>query len=150
MYDISFGFISFRTSSDRYGEIRQKSGRCFIWFVLEMTAGSCSLRDFLQRMGLIMFTWEKSDMCLSSNMWEKRRFHPHLFLLIVCVRKLFFLDWVGFRRCNVYCNLCMRRSIYLRERWSRCWSVLLCVRFLMVCNVVCMIGIPNLVFLSTP
>ena len=40
---------------------------------------------------------------------RKERFDRHLFWLIVCVRRFFFffLDFVGFRRCNVCCNLCM-------------------------------------------
>ena len=36
------------------------------------------------------------------------------------------------------------------KKWLRCWFVSRCVvRLLKVCNVVCMIGIPNLVNLSS-
>ena len=53
---------------------------------------------------------------------KKGRFNRHLFWLIICVLRLFFLDCVGFLRCNVCHNLCMRQSICLGERWFRCWS----------------------------
>ena len=58
---------------------------------------------------------------------RKGRFDCYMFYLIVCVRKFFSLDCVGFRRCNVYCNLCMRWRICLCERWFRCWSILWCL-----------------------
>ena len=50
-----------------------KSGG-LIWFVLEITADSNSLQDFLQCMGLIRVAWEKLKVHLRSNMWEKRTF----------------------------------------------------------------------------
>ena len=51
-----------------------KGGGCFIRFVLEMTADSNSLWDFLQCMGLIRVAWGNLNVYLSSNMWEKRAF----------------------------------------------------------------------------
>ena len=57
-----------------WGEIWQKPVHCFIWFVLEMTADSSSLQDFLQCMALTRVASEKLNVCLSSNMWEKRAF----------------------------------------------------------------------------
>ena len=44
--------------SAKYGEIWEKHGRCLTWLVLEMTADSESLQDFLQCMGLIRLAWE--------------------------------------------------------------------------------------------
>ena len=59
----------------RYCKIWKKPGRCFIWFVMEITADSSSPREFFQCMGLIRVAWEKLNEYLSSNMWEKRAFH---------------------------------------------------------------------------
>ena len=46
----------------RYSELWSNPGRCFLWFVLEMTEDSSSLWDVLQCMGLIRVAWEKSNM----------------------------------------------------------------------------------------
>ena len=47
----------------------------------KMTANSSSLRDFLRCMGLIRVALEKLNVCLSSNIWEKKAFRS-LFVLI--------------------------------------------------------------------
>ena len=71
----------------------------------------------------------KNWMCVwALTCGRKRCFDRHLFWLIICVCKFFFLDCVGFSRCNVCCNLCMRWSICLHERWFHCSSVLWCLR----------------------
>ena len=41
-------------------------------FVLEMTADSNNLLNFLQCMGLIRVASEKLKVCLRSNMWKKK------------------------------------------------------------------------------
>ena len=120
--------FSFSMMFPRYGEIRENPGHYFIWFVLEMTADSSSLRDFLLCMGLIRVAWEKNWMRVEALTWGRKGFFdPHLFWLIVCVRRFFFLDCFGFRRCNLYCNICMRWCICLRERRFVCCSVLRCL-----------------------
>ena len=92
---------------------------------LYMTADSRNLRDFLQCMGLIKVAWEKSNMCLGSNMWEKRAFQSSYVLIDhLCSWILFLKNCIGFHRCNVWCDLCMGWSICLRERWFHCWFVL--------------------------
>ena len=45
-----------------------------MWFVLEITADSNNLPDFLQCMDLIRVAWVKLKVCLRSNKWEKRAF----------------------------------------------------------------------------
>ena len=124
---VFFFFYSFSIwiwFSFMYGEIWSKTERCFIWLVLEMTADSCGLRDFLQCMGLIKMTWEKIECVWALICGRNGRFDRHFLWLIVCVRSFFFLDCIGFRRFNVRCNLCMGWSICLRKRWFPCWSVL--------------------------
>ena len=62
------------------------------FFVLKMTADYNRLRDFLQCMCLIRVAWKKSNVCLSSIMWEKRAF-PSSFILIdhLCLSILFYI-----------------------------------------------------------
>ena len=56
-------------------------------------------------------------MCVwSLTCGRKGRFDHHLFWLIVCVCKFFFLDCVGFHWCNVCCNLCMEWGICLHKK----------------------------------
>ena len=67
----------------------------------------------------------KNWMCVWALTCKRKwLFDVHLFWLIVCVRRFFFLGCVGFRRCNLCCNLCMGWSMCLCERWFRCWSIL--------------------------
>ena len=46
-----------------------------------MTADSSSLWDFLPYMGLIRVAWAKLNVCLSSNIWEKRAFQSSFVLI---------------------------------------------------------------------
>ena len=64
-----------------YGEILWNPWRCLTWFVLEITADSNCLRDFLLRMGWIRVAWVKLKLCLSSNMWEKKVFQSPFVLI---------------------------------------------------------------------
>ena len=60
----------------------------------------------------------KNWMCVSAlTCRRKERFNRHLFWLIFCVCRFFFLDCVRFHRCNICYNLCMGWSICLCERW---------------------------------
>ena len=46
-----------------------------------MTADSGSLQDVLHCMGLIRVGWEKLNVRLSSNVWEKRAFRSSFVLI---------------------------------------------------------------------
>ena len=53
---------------------------------------------------------------------RKEHFDCHLFCLIVCVRRLFFLYCVGFRRCNACCNV-MLVAISIQVKHKSNWFI---------------------------
>ena len=68
---------------------------------------------------------------------RKGCFDRYLFWLIVCARRYFFLDCVGFCRFNVCYNLCIGWTMSSWEFVSLFVRFEMFVRLLMVCDVVC-------------
>ena len=125
------------------------------WKIMERPLSSPDLNLILVVFGIFRSVWVWLGWLGKNWMYvwaltcgRKGRIDRHLFWLTVCVRRFFFLDCVGFHQCNVCCDRCMGWSLFLPEVVSLLVYFEMFVRFLMVCDVVCMNDIPNLVSLS--